>query len=250
MTDNKDFFTNFGFKKVNLQDKVEMVKGVFDGVASKYDLMNDLMSLGLHRIWKQRFINLINPQKDKTLIDIGGGTADIALNFVKLGGNQAYVLDINYKMLQIGREKALNSGYEQKLYFIQGDAEALPFKDNSVNICSTAFCIRNVTNINKALEEMYRVLKPGGSFFCLEFSKVNNQSLANLYDMWSFHAIPRIGKLVAKNEEAYQYLVESIRMFPSQEEFAQMIRNVGFKQVAYDNINFGVACIHYGRKIV
>ncbi|MDR0483881.1 MAG: bifunctional demethylmenaquinone methyltransferase/2-methoxy-6-polyprenyl-1,4-benzoquinol methylase UbiE [Alphaproteobacteria bacterium] len=249
MADNKDFFTNFGFKKVPFKEKAKLVKDVFDGVATNYDIMNDAMSLGIHRLWKKEIIKMITATNTKTLLDVGGGTADISLEFIEHGGELAYVVDINDNMLQVGQDKALNRGYVSSLEFICSNAEELPFKDNSMDCYTTSFCIRNVSDIQKALNEAYRVLKPGSKFFCLEFSKVENQHIAKAYDIWSFKAIPKIGEHIAKNKDAYQYLVESIRKFPPQEEFASMIRKAGFKEVGYKNLNFGIACIHYAEKI-
>ncbi|MCL2567478.1 MAG: bifunctional demethylmenaquinone methyltransferase/2-methoxy-6-polyprenyl-1,4-benzoquinol methylase UbiE [Alphaproteobacteria bacterium] len=247
--DNKDFFTNFGFKKVPFKEKAKLVKDVFDGVANNYDLMNDAMSLGIHRLWKKEFVKIIMQSNPKTLLDVGGGTADISLEFIEHGGKKAYVVDINENMLLKGKDKSLNKGYVSSLDFICANAEELPFKDSSMDAYATAFCIRNVSDIPKALAEAYRVLKPNTKFFCLEFSHVENQHIAKAYDLWSFKAIPQIGRHIAKNEDAYQYLVESIRNFPSQEEFANMIRNAGFKSVGYKNLSFGIACIHYAEKI-
>lgn len=249
MKNNKDFFTNFGFKKVPFAEKSKLVKDVFDGVASQYDLMNDAMSLGIHRLWKKDLLKMINPSSVETLIDVGGGTADISLDFIKKGGKKAYVVDINHNMLKVGKEKAFNHGYVSSLDFICANAEELPFKDNSMDCYNTSFCIRNVTDIQKALDEAYRVLKKGSKFFCLEFSHVENHFVSKAYDLWSFKAIPKIGECVANNKDAYQYLVESIRNFPPQEEFASMIRKSGFKSVSYKNLNFGIACIHYAEKI-
>lgn len=249
MKENRDFFTNFGFKKVPFKEKSKLVKDVFDGVASNYDLMNDAMSLGVHRLWKKELIKMINPKQAKTLLDVGGGTADISLDFIKQGGEKAYVVDINHNMLKVGKEKSLNNGYISSLDFICANAEELPFVDETMDCYNTSFCIRNVTNIQKALDEAYRVLKPGAKFFCLEFSKVDNELISKAYDIWSFKAIPKIGEHIAKNKEAYQYLVESIRKFPSQEEFANMIRESGFKSVGYKNLSFGISCIHFAEKI-
>ncbi len=249
MKNKEDFFTNFGFKKVPFKEKSKLVKDIFDGVASNYDFMNDAMSLGIHRLWKKELIKMINPQQVKTLLDVGGGTADISLDFINHGGEKAYVVDINHNMLKVGKEKSFNQGYISSLDFVCANAEELPFKDNSMNCYNTSFCIRNVTDIQKVLNEAYRVLKPGAKFFCLEFSKVENDIVSKVYDLWSFKAIPKIGEYIAKNKDAYQYLVESIRNFPPQEEFATMIRKAGFNLVGYKNLSFGISCIHYAEKI-
>ena len=240
--------THFGFKNVDIAEKVKLVKNVFDSVSGKYDLMNDLMSGGTHRLWKKEFVKMLEPNCNKTLLDVGGGTADIAIDFLNHGGKKAIVLDINTNMLDYGKEKSLNHGYVSSIDFICANAEKLPIKDNIIDCYSTAFCLRNVTNIEKALAEAYRVLKVGSKFFCLEFSKVDNEVIAKLYDAWSFKVIPKIGKYVAKNEDAYTYLVESIRKFPKQEEFATLIKQAGFKNVGYKNLSVGIACIHYGEK--
>ncbi len=245
---DKNFFTNFGFRKVPFNDKANLVREVFDDVAKNYDIMNDFMSLGIHRIWKKEFVKMLTDVSLDTLLDVGGGTGDISLEFMKNGGRGAYVVDINPKMLSQGRAKAINNGYLTSLEFLCANAEALPFKSNSIDCYSTAFCIRNVTDINSALAEAYRVLKSGSKFFCLEFSKVDNPLLAQVYDFWSFKIIPNMGQCIAKNKNAYAYLVESIRQFPAQEDFANMIREVGFKNVGYKNLTFGVASIHYGEK--
>ncbi len=243
------FFTDFGFKKILSEKKASLVKDVFDSVASKYDLMNDLMSLGIHRLWKKELITMLNPKQTKFLLDVGGGTADIGLAFLKNGGEKATVLDINEKMLEYGKEKALNEGYVSSIEFIHANAEKLPLDDDSFPCYSTSFCIRNVTDINQALKEAYRVLQPGGKFYCLEFSKVNQEVLAYIYKKWSFNVIPQLGKHIAKDEDSYKYLVESIEKFPSQEIFAEMIRDAGFRNVGYKNLSSGIVAIHFGSKI-
>ena len=247
MNNEDNFFTNFGFKKIKINEKVKLVKEVFDSVANHYDLMNDLMSLGSHRLWKNYFINLINPQADDVIGDIGGGTGDISIGLAKKC-SKIYCIDINENMLSIGKSKALDHGYTSSINFIQGDAQELPLEDSFLTKYAISFCIRNVTDINKALQESYRVLKPNGKFFCLEFSHVQNELLSSLYEFWSFHIIPQIGKYVANNQDAYQYLVESIKKFPPQDEFKAMIENAGFKNVKYKNILNGIATIHYGEK--
>ena len=248
MSKDNNFFTHFGFKNVKMSEKAKLVKDVFDSVSSKYDIMNDIMSMGVHRIWKHELISMLNPSQTHTLLDVGGGTADIPLSFLRKGGTKCIVVDINYEMLKEGLKKALNHGYTSSIDFITADAEHLPFKNEITPCYSISFCIRNVTNINNALLEAYRVLEKGGKFFCLEFSTVNNPILSKAYDVWSFKVIPHIGKYIAKNQEAYEYLVESIRKFPPQEEFANMIRNAGFKNVGFKNLSGGIATIHYGEK--
>lgn len=242
------FFTNFGFKRVRASEKVRLVRDVFDNVASKYDLMNDLMSLGIHRLWKRELLKMLRPKETKTLLDVGSGTADVALDYIEKGGEKAYVLDINFKMLQEGLNKSFNTGKTSKLAFINADAEELPFKDNTFPAYSIAFCIRNVTNIDKVLQEAYRVLQPGGKFLCLEFSRVDNEILSLIYDQWSFKVIPKLGKYVVGDEDSYKYLVESIRKFPKQDVFAEMIKVAGFNNVGYKSLTSGIVAIHYGEK--
>ena len=246
--ENNNKFTNFGFKKVNWKDKSNLVKGVFDSVASKYDVMNDAMSLGIHRLWKKEFIKLITQTNSQTLLDVGGGTADIGINFIKNGGTKAFILDINYNMLEVGKDKSLNNGYVSSLDFICANAEHLPIKDSSIDCYATAFCFRNVTDLPLALKEAYRVLKHGSKFFCLEFSSVDNLILSKAYDFWSFNVIPKIGNVIANNSDAYEYLVQSIRKFPNQKEYASMIEQAGFQNVGFTNLTGGIATIHYGEK--
>jgi demethylmenaquinone methyltransferase/2-methoxy-6-polyprenyl-1,4-benzoquinol methylase len=248
----KEQFTHFGFKKVDWFEKTSLVKDVFDSVASKYDIMNDLMSFGIHRKWKYDFLQYILENNPKTLLDVGGGTADIAISFINAGKEyekkKCYVVDINHKMLAKGLEKSINAGILSSLDFICANAEELPFKDNSMDCYASAFCLRNVTDLPRALQEAYRVLKPGGKFFCLEFSKVNNPYLSKVYDAWSFLVIPKMGQFITGNAKAYEYLVQSIRKFPDQEEYLKIIKDAGFKSVGYNNKTFGVATIHYGEK--
>ncbi len=238
---------NFNHKIFDKQFKQEKVKEVFDGVASKYDIMNDLMSLGIHRKWKKQLINEITSRSLGKLIDVGAGTGDISISYLKKGGAKAFAVDINENMLKEGKENALNKGIVENIEFYTASAEELPFEDNTFDAYVTSFCIRNVTNMDKAIREAFRVLKPNGYFYCLEFSHVN-ALLAKPYDFWSFNVIPTIGDKVAKNKEAYEYLVESIRRFPKQDDFAKMIENEGFEDVSYKNLSFGIACIHKARK--
>jgi demethylmenaquinone methyltransferase/2-methoxy-6-polyprenyl-1,4-benzoquinol methylase len=240
--------TNFGFKKILLEQKEKLVKEVFSSVSNKYDIMNDLMSFATHRLWKKHLVNLMINTKINTLLDVGGGTADIALEFIKKGGKKAVVLDINEDMLNVGREKVANAGYQSSFDFICANAEQLPFESNNIEMYSSSFCLRNVTNLEQAIKEAHRVLKSGGKFFCLEFSKVNNPLLEKAYDFWSFYGIPIIGKYVANNKQAYEYLVESIRKFPNQEDFASIIKAEGFVNVGYENIFNGIASIHFATK--
>ncbi len=251
-TEHKDDTTSFGFKTVEREKKASLVRGVFDRVAARYDLMNDLMSGGVHRVWKDMVITRANPQPGEVLLDVAGGTGDLSRRFVRRaetvrarrGGNpaRAMVCDINAQMLIAGLER----GTDENLSWVCGDAEALPLPDHCVDVVTISFGIRNVTNKVKALSDMRRVLRPGGRFLCLEFSKPVNQALQKPYDLWSFHAIPRLGQLFANDRDSYQYLVESIRKFPDQERFADMMRAAGFTNVGYTNFSGGVAAMHTG----
>lgn len=240
--------THFGFKTVNEDEKETLVRNVFDSVASKYDLMNDLMSLGIHRLWKDGLIEWLNPRPDMRLLDVGGGTGDIAFRFLKRGGGSVMVSDINPNMLEVGKKRALDKGIVENIEWQVADVEKLPFDDNSFDAVTIAFCIRNVTHPEQGLREMYRVLKPGGRFLCLEFSQVTTAGLDKLYDWWSFNALPEIGEKIAKDRDSYQYLAESIRNFPTQEVWAQKMRMAGFAQVKYRNFSHGIAALHSGWK--
>ncbi|MCE3232953.1 MAG: bifunctional demethylmenaquinone methyltransferase/2-methoxy-6-polyprenyl,4-benzoquinol methylase, partial [Rickettsiaceae bacterium] len=207
--------THFGFKEVDKEEKESLVKGVFSSVASKYDIMNDVMSFGVHRIWKDKFISMLAPKDGSRLLDVAGGTGDIAFRFLKsCKGGGVTVCDINPNMLEEGRKNAIDKNRLNGLEWLCGNAEKLPLPNSSYDYYTIAFGIRNVTDIPAALKEAHRVLKPGGRFMCLEFSKVENSLMANLYDFYSFKVIPQMGKLVANDSESYQYLVESIRKFP------------------------------------
>lgn len=242
--------TFFGFKEVNESDKESLVGGVFARVAPKYDLMNDVMSLGIHRIWKDKFIKMLNPSDGTKLLDVAGGTGDIAFRFLKSArGGSVTICDINPAMLEEGKKNAVDNNILTGADWLCGNAEKLPIPDNSYDYYTIAFGIRNVTNIDKALSEAHRVLKPGGRFMCLEFSKVTNPLMASLYDFYSFQVIPKMGGLVSGDADSYQYLVESIRKFPPQEEFKKMIETAGFEQVTYRNMNNGVVAVHSGWKV-
>ncbi len=247
--ENTEKTTHFGFATVDAREKASMVKGVFDNVASRYDLMNDLMSMGVHRLWKSTFIDRLHPRADMKLIDVGGGTGDIAFKFLKHGGTDVCVCDINDEMLDVGRDRAIDKGILQGIEWINGDAEKLPVPDNSFDAYTTAFCIRNVTHIERALKEARRVLKPGGHFLCLEFSHVAVPLFEKIYDTYSFNILPWIGKVVAGDEDSYRYLAESIRRFPDQETFAGMITDAGLEQVRYQNLSGGIATIHSAWRI-
>lgn len=250
---------SFGFREVATDEKADLVKGVFDSVAPKYDLMNDLMSAGVHRVWKQVFIYRINPQPGETLLDVAGGTGDIAAAFLaradtrprasERGRARAIVSDINAEMLAAGQSRAFSPSVRSRMTLLCADAETLPVPDCSVDVYTIAFGIRNVTHIDRALAEARRVLKPGGRFFCLEFSHLATEGLQKLYDLYSFNVIPWLGEKVAKDRESYQYLVESIRRFPTQENFAGLIRAAGFSRVKYENLSAGIVAIHSGWRI-
>ncbi|RDY04848.1 2-methoxy-6-polyprenyl-1,4-benzoquinol methylase, mitochondrial [Mucuna pruriens] len=261
--------TSFGFKQVNEEEKARMVGDVFTSVASSYDLMNDLMSAGLHRLWKDRLVSKLNPFPGMKHLDVAGGTGDIAfrilenINRVKqreLRGafedtleaeTRIYVCDINPNMLSVGKQRASEKGFGEdgSLEWVEGNAENLSFQNDSIDGYTIAFGIRNVTHIEKVLSEAHRVLKPGGRFLCLELSHVGIPIFKDLYDYYSFSIIPYIGEMVAGDRESYQYLVESIRRFPSQEKFASMIADAGFQKVEYENLVGGVVAIHSGLKI-
>ena len=241
----------FGYKQVKDGEKMRLVETVFDSVASRYDLMNDLMSGGIHRIWKNKLISMLHPSPNKALLDVAGGTGDIAFRYRQRAGDKAQitVCDINKEMLAVGRDRALNRGYLKGFKWVHGNAEALKFKDNSFDLYTISFGLRNVPKIDDALEEAYRVLKPGGQFFCLEFSQVVNPLFRKIYDEYSFRLIPKIGELVAKDRDSYQYLVESIRQFPPQAELASRMKKAGFEKVRFINLSGGIAAIHTGVKL-
>ena len=232
-----------------MDDKASLVHDVFESVAGNYDLMNDLMSLGVHRWWKSVFINWLNPRPGMRLLDVGGGTGDIAFAFLERGGASATVCDINAEMLDVGRKRAIDRGLLENLEWTCGNAQDLPLGDSSVDAYTTAFCIRNVTDVPAALREAKRVLKPGGRFMCLEFSHVVLPLFDKLYDAYSFNVLPALGQMVAGNRDAYQYLAESIRKFPAQDRFADMIAEAGLAQVTYRNLSGGIAAIHSAWRI-
>jgi demethylmenaquinone methyltransferase/2-methoxy-6-polyprenyl-1,4-benzoquinol methylase len=240
----------FGYTKVAPAQKTRLVEEVFDSVASRYDLMNDLMSGGIHRIWKNRFVRLMHPSASKTLLDVAGGTGDIAFRYRQRAGDEARVTicDINKEMLAVGKTRAIDRGYLNHFKWVIGNAEDLPFEDSSFHLYSISFGLRNVTRIDNALREACRVLKPGGQFFCLEFSKIKNKTLQKLYDEYSFRLIPKIGEIVAHDRDSYQYLVESIRQFPDQDALSTRILDAGFDKVDVLNLSGGIAAIHIGLK--
>ena len=246
--------THFGFETVPLADKQGLVDDVFHSVARRYDLMNDLMSGGLHRPWKDALVTAVNPPKsDKpfALLDLAGGTGDVAFRVIEAGGpgTRVTVCDINAEMLAVGRERAMERGCDDVVTFEQGNAEELPYPDRSVDCVTIAFGIRNVPRIERALAEAYRVLRIGGRFLCLEFSSVDLPGLSSLYDVYSFNVIPRIGEAVTGDRDAYKYLVESIRKFPKPPAFAQMIEAAGFRRVSFTSMTAGVVALHSGWKL-
>jgi len=242
--------THFGFKTVDEGEKAGMVHGVFSNVASRYDVMNDVMSMGIHRIWKDAMMDWLAPRDGQRLLDVAGGTGDVAFRFLKRApGAQATVLDMTESMLIEGQKRAEAEQMAEKLDWIVGDAMALPFESNSFDVYTISFGIRNVVRIPDALSEAYRVLKPGGRLMVLEFSQLPNDGMQKLYDLYSFNVIPRMGQMIANDRDSYQYLVESIRKFPDQESFAAMIRQAGFEQVKYRNLSMGIAALHSGWKI-
>ncbi|RMA43485.1 bifunctional demethylmenaquinone methyltransferase/2-methoxy-6-polyprenyl-1,4-benzoquinol methylase UbiE [Rhodophyticola porphyridii] len=250
MSENDTRTTHFGFQTVGEDDKAGMVHGVFTNVASRYDVMNDVMSVGIHRVWKDAMMDWLAPRDGQSLLDVAGGTGDIAFRFLKRApGAGATVLDMTESMLLEGQKRAEAAQLAEKLGWVVGDAMALPFEANSFDVYTISFGIRNVTRIPDALAEAFRVLKPGGRLMVLEFSQLPNEGLQKLYDLYSFNVIPRMGQMVANDRDSYQYLVESIRNFPEQEVFAGMIRQAGFDQVKYRNLSMGIAALHSGWKI-
>jgi len=246
---------SFGFRPIDPMERQGLVNEVFATVAERYDLMNDLMSGGLHRFWKDDLVVALNPPKSADafrVLDLAGGTGDVAIRIVRAGGpgTSAVICDISPEMLEVGRRKvAASADLAGRLSLVEGNAETLPFADRSFDAVTIAFGIRNVTHIDRALAEMFRVLRPGGRLLVLEFSHVDVPMLDRLYDLFSFEAIPRLGRLAAGASEPYRYLVESIRRFPKQEAFAGMIRSAGFERVQYRNLTGGVAAIHSGWRI-
>jgi demethylmenaquinone methyltransferase/2-methoxy-6-polyprenyl-1,4-benzoquinol methylase len=249
MTDEQKT-THFGFQTVNETEKAGMVHGVFTRVASKYDIMNDVMSVGIHRIWKDAMMDWLAPRPGTRLLDVAGGTGDVSFRYLKRApGAHATVLDMTESMLVEGRQRAEADRMAEHLDWVVGDAMALPFPANSFDVYTISFGIRNVTRVQDALNEAYRVLRPGGRLMVLEFSQLPNELMQKAYDLYSFNVIPVMGQIIAGDRDSYQYLVESIRKFPDQETFLGMIRQAGFQQAKYRNLSMGIAALHSGWKI-
>lgn len=241
--------TDFGFRSVRKEEKKPLVRAVFDSVAGKYDIMNDVMSLGIHRVWKRIFVAELGPQPGLSLLDLAGGTGDISFGWLKGGGGATVMTDINANMLSVGRDRALSQGLVSDLSFCVVDAENIPLRDMSVDRVSIAFGLRNCTDKMAVIREARRVLRPGGRFMCLEFSRVQVAALAPIYDAWSFKVLPAMGNLIAKDRDSYQYLAESIRTFPDQETLADMFREAGLSHVRYQSLSGGIAAIHSGWRL-
>ena len=250
MQNNAEQTTHFGFETVPEAEKAKKVQGVFTSVASKYDVMNDVMSLGVHRIWKEAMMDWLAPRPSQKLLDVAGGTGDISFKFLKRAGSgHATVLDITENMLIEGRKRAEANQVLDSLNWVVGDAMALPFTDNSFDVYTISFGIRNVTRPQEALNEAFRVLRPGGRLMVLEFSQIPVPLAQKAYDFYSFNVIPRMGKLIANDRDSYQYLIESIRKFPNQETFLSMVRQAGFENANYRNLSLGISALHSGWKI-
>ncbi len=265
--------TQFGTRAVEPDEKTALVRGVFDSVADNYDIMNDVMSGGVHRLWKNHLIRRIRPKAGLHYLDVAGGTGDIAFRIydkirakrarskpVRLseeekrppacGHDGSIILcDLNWDMLRVGRDRAIDHGQIDAYDWITGNAETLPLPSESVDVYTIAFGLRNVTHIDNALKEAHRVLKPGGRFYCLEFSHVENPAFAALYDKFSYNIIPKMGEIIAKDRESYQYLIESIRKMPNQEDLKSRLSQAGFAKTSYENLTFGIAAIHFGLKV-
>ena len=250
MQDTGEDTTHFGFQTVSEAEKAGRVQGVFTSVASKYDIMNDVMSAGIHRVWKEAMMDWLAPRPGQELLDVAGGTGDISFKFLKRAGSgHATVLDITENMLIAGRKRAETAQMADNLDWLVGDAMALPFADNSFDVYTISFGIRNVTRPQDALNEAFRVLRPGGRLMVLEFSQIPVPLAQKAYDLYSFNVIPRMGQMIANDRDSYQYLVESIRKFPDQETFLSMVQHAGFENTSYRNLSLGIAALHSGWKI-
>jgi demethylmenaquinone methyltransferase/2-methoxy-6-polyprenyl-1,4-benzoquinol methylase len=247
---DKNTTTHFGFREVEKTKKASMVANVFDSVAAKYDVMNDVMSMGIHRLWKRFTIDCSGIKNGQKVLDLAGGTGDLAAKFSRLVGptGQVTLADINHSMLAVGREKLRNKGVVGNINYVQANAEALPFPDNHFDLVTMAFGLRNVTDKDKALASIFRVLKPGGRLLVLEFSKPTHDMLNKVYDWYSFNILPSMGQLIANDKESYQYLAESIRMHPDQETLKGMFENAGFERCDYHNLTGGIVALHRGYK--
>jgi len=248
---DKDRSTHFGFRTVETKEKAGLVRGVFDSVASRYDVMNDLMSFGVHRLWKRFAVELAGVRRGQRVLDLASGTGDLADRFADLVGPEGLVLmtDINASMLEVGRDRMVDRGHAGNLSYVQVNAEALPVPDDSIDLITIAFGLRNVTDKDKALRAMYHALKPGGRALILEFSKPQNKPLEKAYDLYSFKLLPKMGELVAKDAESYRYLAESIRMHPDQETLKSMMEDAGFERCDVHNLTGGIVAVHRGFKI-
>ena len=242
--------THFGYKDVPVDDKADLVKGVFDSVASRYDIMNDLMSAGMHRLWKRYTVQHANARPGQVILDLAGGTGDLTREFARIVGPRGRVVlaDINAAMLEHGRRRLVDAGIAGNVELAQVDAESLPFADNTFDRLSIAFGLRNVTHKEAALVEMHRVLKPGGKVLILEFSQPS-KAIKPAYDLYSFKVLPLLGRLVARDPDSYQYLAESIRMHPDQETLLGMMQDAGFERCRYNNLTAGIVALHTGYKI-
>ncbi|MGZ8096484.1 MAG: bifunctional demethylmenaquinone methyltransferase/2-methoxy-6-polyprenyl-1,4-benzoquinol methylase UbiE [Methylosarcina sp.] len=247
----KENTTHFGFKQVATEEKVKLVRGVFDSVAEKYDIMNDLMSLGIHRIWKRIAVQLSNVRQGERVLDLAGGTGDLTTLFEQRIGKtgDCVLADINAQMLRTGRDRLIDKGLAGNIHYAQVNAECLPFADNTFDCVCIGFGLRNVTDKDAALKSMYRVLKPGGRVIVLEFSHPTDKVTEKVYDFYSFRLLPKIGKIVAKDEDSYRYLAESIRMHPKQEELKHMMENAGFERCEFFNMTQGIVAVHRAYKI-
>lgn len=245
-----DKTTHFGARQVREDEKTGMVRDLFSDVSSKYDVMNDVMSGGIHRLWKEAMMDWLAPRPGQRLLDVAGGTGDVSFKFLKRAGHgHATVCDLTEGMLVAGRKRAEAAKLADSLDWVVGDAMDLPFPDASFDVYTISFGIRNVTRPQDALAEAYRVLRPGGRLMVLEFSQLPNPMMQKLYDLYSFNVIPRMGQMIANDRDSYQYLVESIRNFPDQETFLEMIRTAGFDQAKYRNLSMGIAALHSGWKL-
>ncbi|GLP97434.1 bifunctional demethylmenaquinone methyltransferase/2-methoxy-6-polyprenyl-1,4-benzoquinol methylase UbiE [Paraferrimonas sedimenticola] len=250
MANDKQDKTHFGYKTVESEKKEELVADVFHSVASKYDIMNDVMSFGVHRLWKRFTIESAAARPGMKILDIAGGTGDLSAKFSQIVGDSGQVIlaDINDSMLKVGRDKLRNQGFVSNIRYVQANAEALPFPDNQFDIITIAFGLRNVTDKDAALRSMLRVLKPGGKLLILEFSKPTNEMMRKAYDFYSFKVIPKMGSMIANDSGSYEYLSESIRMHPDQDTLKQMMDEAGFDQTDYINMTNGVVALHRGYK--